>query len=483
MKTLQEVKNILTQDEIENLNILLREIDNSYETEEEIFNLMDICKFTKQNFRNYNRNTELFHKIGQLDKDFFKYIESKVNKKNAKKQWQSMIDYLLKLKEYFDISDNSLVFDDFEDYFLYSTMNSKTPLPFKIGIEGWFFFKLGLAQRNLKQYDMAIESLHSCLKCSPMTFWAYVELLNCYLETNNLNEFKQSLDKSHTIVKSSVELGYYYYYSAIYYYKLNNYQVAKSCVIMATKFELNFVVKNKLAEIFKDITESKNILTNIFITEPEKVLIKNNIPVWYSEQIMIASLVLYKACVTKAIVNNQILNSVKKKLELYNLDAYKEQIDTNEFTDETMYLFENYKISVKLNKKWKLRYRIDNSEIKQGSILEAIDGNNTVTIVIDKNLDNLDFETLYYYNITNLKISGFTIINENNFTNINKKNIKTIIVDHKNDQNIYMVFTYVNNFLIIVSSNITTNIEDTKKELLKITDSINTFNSINHQFY
>lgn len=477
MKKLQSILEELSGDNKDaDLNILINEAKEKVNTEQELYDRMEICKYIKINY-NYQQNSVIYAQIGNFDREFFKYIESKVNFKNGKKQWNLMLDYINRVYDYFDISDDEVIFDTFEDYFLYLTMNPNiVNLKFKQGIEGWIFYKRAIAYRNLKHYNLAINDLYSGIKCSPMSFAIYEELFKCYLKIKDYNKLKECLNLSYKIAKTSNDLSVFYYYMAQYYYKTNNLQVAKACAVYATKFDINFIQKNQLIEMFNTIVNMDNLVTDVFVARTEEVLKKHNIPIWYSQEMMLATILCYKTCVTKVIDNNMLKNLSRKRLITYRLNGYIEQIDTNEYTDQNMVLYENYEFSVKLSKKWKIIYKVDNNSLEQGTILDAINGDDTLTIVMDKNINGLDFETIFNENIKDLNEHKINTEVLHEVTTITKKIIKRVIVN-KDDKSVVMNFFMFNNKMFIISASKM----DYEKEIYKIINSFKTFLSINHQ--
>ena len=451
-------------------------------TEEDLMSKMEICKYIKDNYQ-FEKN-EVFDKIFDLEKQFFKYIEKKVNLKYGKKQWQKMIDYLDILSKYFALDETNIVFDSFYDYFLYISMNPQTTkgLVFKMGIEGWAYFKYGVAYSRLKRYDLAENNLNCCIKCSPMSFVAYDELLKIAYIQKDFQKLKRYLDNSHKLVKTSQDLGTFYYYYALYTWEMKNYQLTKAICQVAVGLDMLPSARNKLLEIFKDLMESNKVVVNVFATNPDKVLIKNNVPIWFSFDIMLATLMLYKACLSKIIDNKSLQLSSRKSLMFYRLQDYVTQIETNVLTNENMFMFENCEVCVKLKKKWQTRYKAED-DVSNGTLLEAIDGNNTLTIVLDKNVQCYDFETLCNENLNTLKRASFKIINCNKIETINGKQIFTAIVENQENTKVCMMFTQIEKMLFVVTTNIGTNKASVIKELYNIIDTLRPFNSINHKLY
>ena len=473
MRTLTDLQNMLSGFKDFDFKLFYSVLCEKINTEEDFLSKMEICKYIKNNYQ-YEKN-DVFDKIFDLEKQYFKYIENKVNLKYGKKQWQKMIDYLDLACQYFVLDDSNIVFDSFYDYFLYITINPQTTkdLTFKMGIEGWAYFKYGVAYSRLKRYDLAEKNLNCCLKCSPMSFVAYVELFKLSYEQNDFLKLKKYLDKSYNLAKISQDLGSYFYYYTLYAYHCNNYQLAKAICQISMGLDIMPAERNKLLEIFNDVMQSDKIISSVFVTNPVQVLKQNNVPIWFSYEIMSSTLVLYKACLSRLIENKTIQSLARKSLNFYRLKDYMAQIETNVLTNQNMYMFENCGISVELNKKWQVRFKsMENSTA--GILLEAVDGDNTLTIIYDSNPNNYDFNTLCQENLKKLNIANFKTLNQKEIYTINKKNIMSFIVEEK----VCMMFTKVFDKFFIVSIDITSKKEEKIKELYKIIDTLRPFNSI-----
>ena len=482
MKTLDEIKQTLSGNLDVDLDLLYNEITKQTDNETDFFNQMQICKYMKSLCDTYsNKSAVYLQKINKLEKEFFAYIESKVNIKNGKKQWDNMLYYLNIAFDYFDITDNKLVFDTFEDYFVFATLNPNSfPVKFTTGIEGWLYYKRAIAYKNLKNYDMAIKDFNSCKKCSPMSYPAYFELCNCYLELKDYVNLKIVLDNSYKIIKSLEDLGSYYYLYSFYYLNKHNYQLAKACALYSLKFNISLVMRNKIVELLNNIISDKNIVTDVFNNLPEQILKKQKLPLWFAKEILASYLIMYKSCINNIINDKNLQKNIYKKLMMFRLKAYIEQIETNETTSQNMYMFEEYEFYLKLDKNWKVVFQKDDKELIEGSIMECVFNDDTLSFVIDKNKENYDLDYLYKENLETLKEAGFNIIQENTYSTITKKNIKSIVVGSK-EQNVLMDFMLLdNNYLLIISTN-QSNGSDKQKLLLKIINTIRSFKSINQQ--
>ncbi len=485
MKTLDEIKQTLSGNLDVDLDLLYNEITKQTDNETDFFNQMQICKYMKSLCGTYSNKLAIYlQKINKLEKEFFAYIEKKVNIKNGKKQWDNMIYYLNIAFEYFEVTDNKLVFDNFENFFIFATLHQNSfPIKFTTGVEGWLYYRRAIAYKNLKNYDMAIKDFKSCLKCSPMSFPAYFELCNSYLELKDFESLKFFLDKSYNIIKSLEDLGAYYYLYSFYFYNKNNYQLAKACALYSLKFNLSFVMRNKILQLLNSILLNDKVVTDAFNNLPEQVLGKHKLPLWFSKNIMASYLIMYKSCINNIINDKTLQKNVRKKLNMYKLKSYALQIETNETTSQNMYMFEEYEFYFKLDKKWKVVFQKDDSSLVEGAIFECIYNDETLSFVIDRNKEKYDLELLYQENLKTLKNSGFEIIKENNFSTITKKNIKSVLVGSGEKQNVLMNFILLdNNILLIISTN-QSNETDKQKLLLNIISTIENFKSINQQIY
>ena len=474
MRTLNDLQQLLSGFKEYDFKLFYSVLCEKINSENDLLSKMQICKFIKLKYE-YEKN-EVFDKIFDLEKQFFKFIENKVNLKYGKKQWQKMIFYLDSMCNYFELDDESVSFDSFYDYFLYITMypEQTKDLQFKMGIEGWVHFKYGIAYRNLKKYDLAEIQLLTCIKCSPMSFVAYDELFKVAYEQGDYESLKKYLDLGYKIAKTNQDLGSYFYYYALYAYRCNNYQLTKALCQISLNFDMLPAQRNKLLEIFQAIMESDKIISTAFVASPNKILTQNNVPDWFSYEIMMSTLVLYKACLSKLIENKTIQSAARKSLMFYKLKDYVSQVETNVLTNENMYMLEDCGVSVKLNKKWQVRYK--STEIDTaGIILEAVDGDCTLTIIFDKNINKYDFKKLCKDNLKKLKVANFETLDPREIHTINDKNILSVIVDKK----VCMMFTQVNDKFFIVSIDVNSDKKERIKELYKIIDSLRPFTSIN----
>ena len=146
-----------------------------------------------------------------------------------------------------------------------------------------------------------------------------------------------------------------------------------------------------------------------------------------------------------------------------------------------MYHFDTYGISFKISKNWKVVDIIDSPDFKEGTIFFALNNNDNFSIFI-KDYKGKNYQELYEENIKQLKLSGFKIEAENNFTTLNNKDIN--LCNIKLDENTYMLSAFLNikdemfcNIYITFEGDF--NIK--KKEFFKVLNSIKPFCSINHQ--
>lgn len=485
MKSLNELQEDLTGNKEVDFDLIYNEMCSQVYEEQDFFKQMELCKFLKKNCETYSLKSSIYlQKINQLEKEFFTYIEKKVNLKNSKKQWDNMIYYLNIAFDYFDINNKVIIFDNFEDYFIYSTLNIKgEKYNFTSGINGWLYYKRAFAYKNLKIYDKAIDDLQSCIKCSPMSFMPFELLANCYLDLKDCDNLKKCLEDSYKIIKTFEDLGCYYFYYAQYFYLCKNFQMVKACAFYGLKFNLSLNMKNKIVGLINEILADKFVVTDAFNMLPEELLLKKNIPTWFSKDIMISYLVLYKACVRNVVDNKNLKNSVRKKLYQFKLNAYAQQIEINETTNENMYLFENLGFCCKLSKNWQVIYINENKNLKDGTLMQCINNDDSISFVVDVNSQKYSLEYLYNMNIETLKNSGFTFIKQKDIFTINKNTIKSLIVKSKSNKKVLMNFLMLdNNILLILSTNMQ-NDDSSDKLLLNIIKTIQIYKPIKIKVY
>ncbi len=480
MRTLIDVEEMITGFKEYDFKLFYDVLCEKTNTEKELFERMEICKYIKKNYE-FEKN-EVFKRIGELDVQFFKYIERKVDLKYGKKQYQLMLDYLRRLKDYFEISEVQISFDTIFDYFLYVTMfpDISKGVAFNNNINGWLFYKMGIAYENLKIYDVAEYNFNKCISCLPMSFTPYEELCRCSYMQGDYEKLEKYLKNCYKFAKTSQDLGNFYYYYCLYFFKTNNFQAAKAAAMIAYKFDIQLSYRNKILEIFKEIDENEDVISNVFVSKPENVLKQNGLPLWFSKDIVFATLVVYKACVTKAIDDKKIKATARKNLMYYKLNAYIEQIETNVFTDYNQILLEDYEISIKLNKKWKTRY-VNDSTNDKGFILEAVDSDNTLLIALDKH-NNISFDDLCNDFVDGLAKNNFNMSAPQHVLTIDKRDIVVFEADDGLKLKECYMIVEINGLNFVLSINTNINKEKNIKELYEIIHSMKHFDSINKKY-
>ena len=476
MKTLQEIKTELSGNIERDLQTLNSYLFIETKTEQEFYKKLDICKYMKSLCQT---NAELFelyrNHISVIDVEYFRYLYSKLNTKHGKKQWEFMLAYTDKAIQYFDLPQNELSFDGFEDYYIYTQLNKDKNIKFYMGIESWIYYEQAIAYKNLGNLDIAIELLKYCIKCSPMTFSYYEQLFSCLEKSKMYEELKDALIDCHKIITTIPQLSIYYYYWSIYFYNIKNYSVSKTCAYFSSKHNLVFTYRNRLVEIIDTINSDEKIITPYFNIKPEDVLKKYGIPSWFSEDTMMAVLGLYTICVARQVSDRQILKQARNMLHTFRMKDYIEEVNTNILTEENMYHFNTYKMSLKLSKKWTVVDIIDSPNFKEGTVFFALDNDDNFSIFV-KNLQGQDYDELCTRNVKQLNISGFNVINESNFLTLNNKNIK--FCEIKVDKTTNMLSAFINideNYFCNVYMTFKDNFEERKKEFLKIINSITVF--------
>ena len=259
--------------------------------------------------------------------------------------------------------------------------------------------------------------------------------------------------------------------------------MVKACAFYGLKFNLSLNMKNKIVGLINEILADKFVVTDAFNMLPEELLLKKNIPTWFSKDIMISYLVLYKACVRNVVDKKNLKNSVKKKLYQFKLNAYAQQIEINETTNENMYLFENLGFCCKLSKNWQVIYINENKNLKDGTLMQCINNDDSISFVVDVNSQKYSLEYLYNMNIETLKNSGFTFIKQKDIFTINKNTIKSLIVKSKSNKKVLMNFLMLdNNILLILSTNMQ-NDDSSDKLLLNIIKTIQIYKPIKIKVY
>lgn len=483
MKTLQEIKTELTGEIEKDLQSLNGYLFLETKTEPEFYNKLEICKYMKSLCDSNDKLFELYrNNFSLIDVEYFRYLYSKVNTKHGKKQWELMLAYIDKAIWYFDLPQKELSFDGFEDYYIYAQLNPDKNIKFFMGIESWVYYEQAIAYKNLGNLDIAIEILKYCIECSPMTFSYYEQLFSCLEKAKMFDELKTALVESHKIITTIPQLSIYYYYWSIYFYHTKNYSVSKTCAFFSTKHNLVFTYRNKLAEIVDIINSNEKIVTPYFNIKPEDVLRKYNIPTWFSEKTMQAVLGLYSICVARQVSDRQILKQARNMLLTFRMKDYIEEVTTNILTEENMYHFETYKMSLKLNKKWTVVDIIDSPDFKEGTVFFALDNDDNFSIFV-KSMQGQNYKELCKDNVKQLNLSGFEIVKEYDFLTLNNKNIKYCEI--KVDKNTNMLSAFINiddNYFCNVYMTFKDNLESRKKEFFKIINSINIFCPIIHQY-
>ena len=211
MKTLQDVQELLSGFKEYDIKVFYAALCEKVNGEKDFFDKMEICKYIKQNY-SYEKN-EVFKRIAELDVEFFKYVERKVDLKFGKKEYQEMLNYLRKIKDYFEITEVQLSFDNVLDYFLYVTMfpDISKGVTFNNNLNGWLFFKMGIAYEQLKIYDVAEYNFNKCISCLPMSFSPYEEICKCCYAQEDYEKLKKCLDNCYKFATTSQDFGNFYY--------------------------------------------------------------------------------------------------------------------------------------------------------------------------------------------------------------------------------------------------------------------------------
>lgn len=471
MKKLSDIYTTLTQSE-KDFPLFLDLLNQPTPTEDDLFAIMDIAKFVKDNYMYHGGQLEV--KLLNLDKEIFAYIESKVNIKNSKRDWDGMLFYLDKLAYYFPISKDVLIFDGVEDFTLYSMIFPQKHIRLSFGIEHWYFLKRGVAYRHKEDYKNAIQNFNNAIKCAPMSMIPYEELIGTYFDKDDINSAKIVLDKYYKFARTSYHLGVFYYYTALYYYKKNNYFVAYICIWYALRFDLTLAMRNSLAEKLSEIMSNESLIVGAFGTIEYKSLNANKIPVWYSLEILNASIEMYKACILSPLEEFKSLKkSLRKKLIQYKLSAYVEKIETNANSNKYMFLFDLPSLSLKVDKNWQIIY--ENNETVDGVMLELENGQDTMTVIMRKSTSQLDI--LYNEEMEKTKKSGCKIKSEQQITTINKTNLR--IVDLYFDSSLNMKFMYLKiGEMFIIISLVSKDNTGGERTLLEVANSIKQYNNI-----
>ncbi len=483
METIQEIKNLLTDKQQDNLDFLYNKITSiAGKDENEMFLKSEICKLIVEICKETNiSNNKYLSVILSFDLEFFKFLDKQIKLCKKNKQWEKSLDYIQKLFEYYNINDNYVYFDSIFDFYLYQCVFKTNKVEYKSSVCCYGFYNRSLVYKNLKLNDLAILDLKSCIKCSPMTITPYYELMECYIENNNSNSLKQLLNDYYKIIKTNEELSYFYYYYANYFYILNNYQMCKICCNYAGEFNTNIFFKSKIVKLLTKIYIGNNVVLDLFDYNSKELLKKYEIPSYISVDTIQYMLILYQDCLEKKIVDKQI----KKYLENliisdYKLTDYADIIYTNSKTENNAVAFDFYNFYIKIDKKWKIIYVNNKKRIKEGVILEAICNNDKISIVIDDNA-KCGLEELYNQNIQILKNSGFKVENENSFYSFSGNYIKSIVVKQDNNMGMLMFFVFINNMLCLFSINFENDLKLKTKELIKIVNTITPFNSLKNK--
>ena len=445
MKKLADIFSQLTHTD-KDFPLLIEVLDQKSSTEDEFFAIMDIAKYVKDNYLYHGSNIE--QKILKLDKEVFAYLESKVNKKNAKRDWNGMLFYLDKVEHYFPISKDVTIFDSVEDFYLYSMLFPKKHIKLCFGIEHWFFLKKGVAYRHKEDFKNAIQNFEYSIKSAPLSMPPYEELIGTYFENHDYDSAKVVLDKYYMFARTFYQLGIFYYYNALYYYQKGNYFVAHACIWYALGFDLSLAMRNSLLEKLNEIIGKQNLVLGAFgAVSGAKALQANNVPVWFSKQILLATLDMYKSSFVSRIPElKQFKKSVRRKLMLYKLSAYVEQIETNMDSNQYMFLLNLPSISLKIDKNWQLVY--ENNE-NFGVALELENSNDTLTVSVSKTIK--DFDELYKEELDKILSSGCELKNQRDLTTIKNKNIKIADVVLGQDFNMKILYLKFGDYLLTLS--------------------------------
>ncbi len=471
MKKLSDIFTTLTHTD-KDFPMLLDMLNQPTPAEDDFFAVMDIAKYIKDNYMYHGTQLEI--KLLNLDKEIFAYLESKVNIKNSKRDWDGMLFYLDKVNYYFTISKDVLIFDGVEDFYLYSMLFPKKRIRLSFGIEHWYFLKRGVAYKHKQDFKNAISNFENAIKCAPMSMSPYEELIGVYFEKGDVDKGKEILDKFYTLCRTPYHLGVFYYYTALYYYQKGNLFVSHICIWYALRFDISLAMRNTLVEKLTDIMSNDNLIVGAFGTLGYESLNANSIPAWYSKEILNASLDMYKACFMSSLAEvKSFKKSLRKKLMQYKLSAYVERIETNAETDKYMFLLEEPSISLKVDKKWQIIY--ENGETINSVVLELLSEQDTLTVSIFKTSDELN--TLYNEEIKKMISSGCEIKNEQQITSINKKTIRSADVYMGPKFRMKLIYLKIGDNFVVLS--LVSKDNSTKgNSLLQVANSIKSYNNI-----
>ena len=485
METIQEIKKRFTNSPQDNLEILYDKISSiDAKNEDEMFLKSQICKLMIQICKDTNNSsTKFLTAILNFDLEFFKFLSKKIKLLNKQKQWEKSIFYIQKVFEYYNVENNAetIYFDSAFDYYFYQFVFNNNQIQYRSSVCCYAFYNRSIAYKNLNLEDFAINDLKRCIKCSPMTIMPYYELMECYIKNNDTNSLKQLLNDYYKIIKTNEELSYFYYYYAYYFFLINNFQMCKICCNYANEFNANILFKTNIIKLLSKIYIGNNVVLDAFSYKPSEQLQKYNIPLGISLPTIQFMMTLYRNCLEKKITDRQIKKYVKNLIiNDYKMTEYIDIINTNEKTDNKAITFDFYNFYIKINKKWKIIYVNNQQKIKQGVIFEAVNNNDKMSIVIDDQPDfNLD--DLYKQNIQTLIDSGFSIKDENDFYNLKRNHIKSVVVSQENNVKMLMFFVFVNNTLCIFSINLEDDLQEKTRELIKVVNSISIFNSLKNK--
>ncbi len=471
MKKLADIFSQLTHTD-KDFPLFLDVLDQKASNEDDFFAIMDIAKYVKDNYLYHGSKLE--SKILNLDKEVFAYLESKVNKKNAKRDWNGMLFYLDKVEHYFPISKDVTIFDGVEDFYLYSMLFPKKRIRLCFGIEHWFFLKKGVAYRHKEDYKNAILNFENSIKCAPLSMIPYEELIATYFETHDYDSAKTVLDKYHMFARTFYHLGVFYYYTALYYYEKHNYFVAHACIWYALGFDLSLSMRNSLLEKLNEIMKNQTLVFGAFgSVSGAKALTANNVPVWFSKNILTATLDMYKASFVSRIQElKQFKKSVRRKLMLYKLSAYVEQIETNMDSNQYMFLLNLPSIALTIDKNWQVVYENDES---YGIVLELENADDTLTVGVKKSEKTLD--ELYQGELDQILSSGCKLKNQTQLTTIKNGDLKIADVVMGQNFNMKILFVKKGDYLVTFSL-MSKNDHDNEKFLLNIASTIKFYNNI-----
>ncbi len=455
----------------EDFPFLLDMLNQPSSTEEDFFAKIDIAKYIKDNY--IYHGTMLEKKILDLDKEIFSYLESKINVKNSKRDWDGMLFYLDKVNNYFNVSKNVLIFDSLDDFYIFSLLNPKKNIKLIFGIEHWYFLKRGVAYRHKEDYKNAILNFENAIKCAPMSMTLYEEYLGCLFESGEYERAKKILEQYHRYCRSQYHLGVYFYFTSLYYFKQKNYFVTHACIWYALKFDITLAMKNSLVEMLTQIMSNNELVLDAFGVKVYETLGKNDIPVWFDIDMMYANLDMYKSCVLSPLAEMKALRkTVRKRLIQFKLLPYVEQIEVNLETKDHIILLNNSSLSLKLDKEWQIIYQNDDTE--SGVLLELEKDEDFLTI--SAKVDNNAFDDLYNDEIKGFIVSGCEIKNEREYFTINKKNIKIFDVYLKQNYNSSVMCLKVKNKFLIFR--LVKNSDEEDKFFIKLSNSVKIYNNI-----